>query len=54
MQLFSSSSALSDKPADPPSFLADRMRGFDAPSVWSEFSPLAAKEGAVAMGQVTN
>ena len=32
---------------------AQRLRGFDAPTVWGEFSPLAVKHNAINLGQAT-
>ena len=30
---------------------ADRLKGFDAPTVWSEFTPLSQKHKSVNLGQ---
>lgn len=30
---------------------SNRLRGFDAPTVWNEFSPLSVKHGSCNMGQ---
>ena len=43
--------ALSATPAPPNTAPATRLAGFDLPTVWSEFTPLATTSGAINLGQ---